>query len=68
MACQALIRPGEIWRAWFIGKSDAIFGAITLLATLAMAPDMVNGMLVGISLTVAYHLYRVCVHASSLRA
>ena len=54
MACQALIRPGEILASWRICKVDAVFGAVTLFATLAMAPDMVNGMLVGIAMTVAH--------------
>jgi SulP family sulfate permease len=57
MACQALVRPGELLRAWRVGRLDAVFGAVTLFATLAMAPDMVNGMLIGIAMTIAYHLY-----------
>ncbi|MFW5846106.1 MAG: SulP family inorganic anion transporter, partial [Planctomycetota bacterium] len=59
MAVTALVRPGDLLATWRIRKSDAAFGWITLLVTLAAAPQMVVGMAVGIGLNVALVLAQI---------
>jgi len=59
MAVSALIRPKEIMMAWQIRRSDGIFSVLTLVSTLAMAPDMVMGMMVGIGASMIWFAYNV---------
>ncbi|MDA3961587.1 MAG: SulP family inorganic anion transporter [Planctomycetota bacterium] len=58
MAVSALVRPQDLVRTWRIRKSDALFGFITLAATICAAPSMVIGMEVGIGMSVGYGLWR----------
>jgi sulfate permease, SulP family len=59
MAVSALIRPKEILIAWNLKKSDGIFAVLTLVSTLAAAPDMVVGMMIGIGAAVLWFIYNV---------
>lgn len=59
MAVSALVRPQDLITAWRISKPDAIFGWVTMLTTLALAPSMVVGMASGLAMTIGYSLWRV---------
>ncbi|NCA71567.1 MAG: SulP family inorganic anion transporter [Sphingobacteriia bacterium] len=58
MAVFGLIRIAPIVHAWKFDRAGAIVGVITFLATLAMAPAIANGMLLGIVLTVVIYLVK----------
>jgi len=58
MAVFGLIRVRPIIQAWKVQRSDAIAGIVTFAATLAFAPDIANGILVGMALTAAMFLLR----------
>jgi len=58
MAVFGLIRVRPIVQAWKVQRSDAIAGIVTFAATLAFAPDIANGILVGMALTAAMFLMR----------
>lgn len=45
--------------AFSVRKSDGVIGVITFIATLAMAPQLANGVLVGVVLTVLLFLHGV---------
>lgn len=45
--------------SWNVRKSDGIVGLITFLATLIMAPQLANGVLVGVVLTILVFLHGV---------
>jgi len=45
--------------AWNVRKSDGVVGAITFAATLLMAPQLANGVLVGVVLTILMFLHGV---------
>lgn len=45
--------------AWHVRRSDGVVGLLTFLATLWMAPQLANGVLVGVSLTVLLFLRNV---------
>ena len=59
MAVFGLIRVTPLVHAWKVRRSDAIAGLVTFAATLAFAPDIANGILVGMALTAALFLLRV---------
>jgi SulP family sulfate permease len=45
--------------AWNVRRSDGVVGAITFVATLYMAPQLANGVLVGVVLTILIFLHGV---------
>ena len=45
--------------AWHVRRSDGIIGLLTFLATLLMAPQLANGVLVGVVLTILLFLNNV---------
>lgn len=53
-----LIRVKALISAWKVNRADAVIGLATFLATLAMAPALANGILVGVALTVGLFLLR----------
>ncbi|OZA29806.1 MAG: sodium-independent anion transporter [Hydrogenophilales bacterium 17-64-11] len=58
MAVFGLIRVTPLIHAWKVQRSDAVAGLVTFAATLAFAPDIANGILVGMALTAALFLLR----------
>ena len=54
-----LIDFGTLRHAWKVRASDGIVGLITFLATLWMAPQLANGVLVGVVLTILIFLHGV---------
>ena len=58
MAVFGLIRVTPLIQAWKVQRSDAAAGLTTFAATLAFAPDIANGILVGMGLTAALFLLR----------
>ncbi len=58
MAVFGLIRVTPLIQAWKVQRSDAIAGMVTFAATLAFAPDIANGILIGMALTAALFLMR----------
>ncbi len=59
MAVFGLIRVTPLIHAWKVQRSDAIAGLTTFVATLTFAPDIANGILIGMALTAALFLLRV---------
>lgn len=53
-----LINFKSIRRAWLAGKDDGIAALGTFLATLAFAPNIQNGILTGIIISLSLFLYR----------
>ncbi len=53
-----LIRIKGLVHAWQVNRLDALIGLITFVATLAMAPALANGILVGVGLTILLYLIR----------
>ncbi len=58
MAVFGLIRVRPLVRAWKARRSDAMAGVITFVATLVFAPDIANGILVGMALSATLFLMR----------
>lgn len=58
MAVIGLINFKAIRHAWEANKHDGLASAVTFVATLAFAPHLDNGILVGAGLAVAFFLYR----------
>lgn len=58
MAVFGLIRVAPLMQAWRVQRSDAVAGLVTFVATLAFAPDIANGILIGMALTAALFLLR----------
>lgn len=58
MAVFSLIRVSPLVHAWKVEPMGALIGVITFVSTLVMAPAIANGILVGVVLTVGYHLFR----------
>lgn len=58
MAVFGLIRVAPLFHAWRMQRSDAIAGLVTFVATLAFAPYIANGILIGMALTAALFLLR----------
>jgi MFS superfamily sulfate permease-like transporter len=58
MAVFGLIRISPLVHAWKVQRSDVLAGLTTFVATLAFAPDIANGILIGMGLTAALFLLR----------
>lgn len=58
MAVFGLIRVAPLVHAWKVDRASSIIGIITFFATLAMAPAIANGILLGIILTVVVYLIK----------
>lgn len=58
MAVSSLINTQSIKDAWTASRMDGITGMITFVATLAFAPNIQNGILTGIILSLMLFLYR----------
>ncbi len=54
-----LIDFRSLRHAWNVRRSDGVVGGITFAATLAMAPQLANGVLVGVVLTILIFLHGV---------
>ncbi len=54
-----LIDFGALRHAWKVRTSDGVVGLITFLSTLWMAPQLANGVLVGVVLTILLFLHGV---------
>lgn len=59
LAVFGLIRVKPLVHAWRVERGDAVIGLMTFAATLAMAPAIANGILVGIVLTVLAYLVKI---------
>lgn len=58
MAVFGLIRVAPLVHAWKADRPGAVIGILTFIATLAMAPSIANGILLGIALTVLVALFK----------
>jgi len=58
MAVFGLIRVSPLVHAWKADRSGAVIGILTFFATLAMAPAIANGILLGIALTIVVALFK----------
>jgi MFS superfamily sulfate permease-like transporter len=58
MAVFGLINVRALLRAWQIERQEAIVGVVTFVATLAMAPQLANGILLGAGLAILLFLVR----------
>ena len=58
MAVFGLIRVAPLVHAWKADRPGAVIGILTFFATLAMAPAIANGILLGIALTVVVALFK----------
>lgn len=48
VALGPLLDPRPLLRAWRVGRSDGFAGTATLVATLALAPHLVAGLMIGV--------------------
>ncbi len=58
MAVVGLIKVKPIMHAWKAEKHDGVVAVITFVLTLAMAPELDKGILVGVFLSMALFIYR----------
>lgn len=58
MAVIGLINFGAVKHAWHANKHDGIAAVVTFIATLAFAPHLDNGIMVGAGLAIGLYLYR----------
>lgn len=58
LAVFGLIRVSPLIHAWKVQRSDAVAGLVTFVATLGFAPDIADGILIGMALTAALFLLR----------
>jgi MFS superfamily sulfate permease-like transporter len=58
MAVFGLINVRALLRAWRIERQEAVVGLLTFVATLAMAPQLANGILAGAGLAIVLFLIR----------
>ncbi|MCB1800220.1 MAG: STAS domain-containing protein [Gammaproteobacteria bacterium] len=58
MAVFGLIRVAPLVHAWKADRPGAVIGILTFIATLAMAPSIANGILLGIALTIVVALFK----------
>jgi MFS superfamily sulfate permease-like transporter len=58
MAVFGLINVRALLRAWQIERQEAVVGILTFVATLAMAPQLANGILLGAGLAILLFLVR----------
>jgi SulP family sulfate permease len=67
VAVSGLVDPMQLVRIARVSRADAATAAVTIVATLAMAPRIVEGVLVGAGLAVVVHLYKIMTpHAAVL--
>ncbi|MEO8332053.1 MAG: SulP family inorganic anion transporter [Gallionella sp.] len=59
MAVVSLINFQSIWNAWRANRDDGIAAIVTFVATLAFAPNIQNGIVTGILLSLSLLLYRM---------
>jgi sulfate permease, SulP family len=59
VAVAGLVDFGSIRRAWVANRDDGVTAAVTFLSTLAFAPAIQDGILVGLVLSLALLLYRL---------
>jgi SulP family sulfate permease len=58
MAVVGLVNFGAVKHAWQASRHDGVAALVTFIATLAFAPHLDNGILVGAGLAVGLYLYR----------
>jgi SulP family sulfate permease len=58
MAVVGLINFGAIKHAWLVNKHDGIAAVVTFISTLAFAPHLDKGIMVGAGLALVLYLYR----------
>lgn len=58
MAVVGLINFGAIKHAWLVNKHDGIAAVVTFVSTLAFAPHLDKGVMVGAGLALVLYLYR----------
>ena len=58
MAVIGLINFGAVKHAWQANRHDGIAAVVTFVATLAFAPHLDNGILIGAGLAIGLYLYR----------
>jgi SulP family sulfate permease len=58
MAVIGLVNFGAVKHAWQASKHDGIAAGVTFIATLAFAPHLDNGIIVGAGLALGLYLYR----------
>lgn len=58
MAVVGLVKVKPILHAWAVQKHDAFVAGITFVSTLVFAPDLEEGILVGIALSLGLFLFR----------
>ena len=59
MAVMNLVNPQTIRNAWLANRDDGIAAIVTFVATLSFAPNIQNGILTGILLSLSMLLYRM---------
>lgn len=57
-AVTSLIKPGSMLRLWRVSRVEAIIGGVTFALTLATAPRMYWGVLVGLLMNLSHFLYQ----------
>lgn len=66
MAVFGLVRIQPLINAWHVDRNGAIIGVIAFVATLAMAPAIADGIMIGIVLTMVAFVLRVMKPRSSI--
>ena len=56
-AVTGLIKPASMFKLWRVSRVEAVIGGITFLLTLATAPRMYWGVLVGLTMNLSHFLY-----------
>ncbi|MDP2821750.1 MAG: SulP family inorganic anion transporter, partial [Sulfuritalea sp.] len=57
LAVTGLVTPGALKHTWKASRADGITALITFLATLAFAPHLDKGIMIGAMLAILLHLY-----------
>ena len=57
-AVTSLIKPGTLLRLWRVSRVEAVIGGVTFALTLATAPRMYWGVLVGLLMNLSHFLYQ----------
>lgn len=57
-AVTSLIKPGTLLRLWRVSRVEAMIGGVTFALTLATAPRMYWGVLVGLLMNLSHFLYQ----------
>jgi SulP family sulfate permease len=57
-AVVSLIKPGTLLRLWRVSRVEAVIGGMTFALTLATAPRMYWGVLVGLLMNLSHFLYQ----------